>query len=69
MDLGKLRELSTRRQCRECGARFESIPGTLERGEVPALEQFSDHLTMHQPTVSQWAAAYQRIQAGRKKSG
>jgi hypothetical protein len=65
MDLGRLRELSEHRTCQECGAEFRTKQ---EDGrEVPALEQFSDHLTVHQPTPFQWATAHQRIQAGRER--
>jgi hypothetical protein len=66
MDLGKLSELSHHRQCKECGAEFETIPGTKESPEIPALQQFSDHLTEHQPTVAQWTEAYSRIQAAKE---
>lgn len=55
MDLGKLRELAIRRECKECGAVFETTK------ELSALEQFTDHLTEHQPTPGQWAEAYSKI--------
>ena len=62
MDLGKLTELSHHRVCQSCGAEFETIPGTKDAPEVPALQQFSDHVTIHQATGVQWAEAYSRIQ-------
>lgn len=63
MDLGKLRGLSERRVCGECGAEFET------NESQGALEQWSDHLTIHQPTGAQWAEAHLRIQAAQKRSG
>lgn len=63
MDLGKLSELSEHRVCRECGAEFETIPGTKSSPEVPALQQFSDHLVVHQPRPELWAAAHNKIQS------
>ena len=61
MDLGKLSKLSQRRECKECGAVFE----TDEEGA--ALQKFSDHLTVHQPTAEQWAEAYEKIQKGKAR--
>jgi hypothetical protein len=52
MDLGKLTELSSHRICNECGAEFETIQASKEEPEMPALAQFSDHLTTHQPTLA-----------------
>lgn len=69
MDLGKLRELSDHRVCKQCGAEFRSIPAKNNEAEVPALQQFSDHITIHQPTGAQWTEAYNKIQAGKQKSG
>ena len=69
MDLGKLRELSEHRICLQCGAEFRTIPATKDAPEVPALAQFSDHSTIHQPTGAQWVEAYDRIQARKKSAG
>lgn len=63
MDLGKLNQLSHHRECKICGAEFET------NNEQSALEQFSDHTTLHNPTGGQWVGAHQLIQAGRGKSG
>ena len=65
MDLGKLRDLAHHRTCRECGAEFETIAETRDQEEVPALQQFSDHLTSHQATPEQWAVAHGKIQASK----
>lgn len=59
MDLGKLSELSVHRECKICGAEFD----TDENGT--ALQKFSDHQVEHQPTAAQWTKAYNRI----KKQG
>lgn len=67
MDLGKLSELSQRRKCLTCGAVFEEIPATKERGVITALQQFADHITIHQPTPEQWAHAYDLIQEAKEK--
>jgi hypothetical protein len=65
MDAGKLGELSEHRICRECGAEFRMRS---EDGRtIPALEQFSDHLTTHQPTPGQWTEAYNKIREGRER--
>lgn len=61
MDLGKLDELSFRRKCLLCGAEFETTK------EHTALEQFADHATIHNPTPTQWANAYEKIQAGKER--
>jgi hypothetical protein len=68
MDLGKLSELSHHRKCQECGAEFETIPASKGEPEVPALQQFSDHLTSHQATPTQWGEAYSKIAAGRESA-
>jgi hypothetical protein len=60
MDLGKLTELSNRRVCNECGMEFKTIQASKEEPEIPALAQFSDHLTTHQPTLAQWTEAYRK---------
>lgn len=62
MDLGKLSELADHRTCIECGAEFR---GTKESS---ALEQFSDHLTLHQPTQEQWTKAYNMMREDRERS-
>ena len=46
MDLGELSEKSEYRECKECGATFESD------GEGTALQKFSDHVIEHQPKPS-----------------
>lgn len=61
MDLGKLSELSVRRKCLECGAVFETS------AEASALQQFSNHVIIHQPTGEQWKKAYETIQLNRPK--
>jgi hypothetical protein len=63
MDLGILEERAQYRQCLECGAEFETNPSAM------ALEQFSDHYTMHQPTATQWTMAYRKMQSQRGKNG
>ena len=66
MDLGKLSELSHHRVCQQCGAEFETILETKGNPGVPALAQFSDHLTEHQPIVAEWTEAYNKIRAGKE---
>jgi hypothetical protein len=66
MDLGKLIELSEHRVCQECGAEFRTAKVPNEP-DLTALQQFSDHLTVHQPTVAQWANAYNKIQASKER--
>lgn len=66
MDLGKLSEMSERRVCKECGAEFR----TVRQKDVPdltAMQQWSDHLTLHQPTAAQWGEAYKMIQRGKEQ--
>ena len=50
------------RICKECGMRFED---TKEKKE---LEQFCDHVIIHQPTPGQWTEAYKMIQEGRERA-
>jgi hypothetical protein len=66
MDLGKLRELSEHRVCRECGAEFwtEKVK---DAPDLTAMQQWSDHLTIHQPTAAQWTVAYNMIREGRER--
>ncbi len=66
MDLGKLNQISDRRTCKVCGATFTFQPATKESQELSVLAQFADHLTIHQPTPTQWATAHERIQSGRE---
>lgn len=54
------------RVCRVCGAVFQEIPATKEMGVVPALEQFSDHSTIHQTPAPQWTEAYNRMQEAKE---
>jgi hypothetical protein len=68
MDLGKLRELSEHRVCKECGAEFHTKLATKDSPEIPALAQFCDHITEHQPTVAQWTEAHNKIQKGRESA-
>jgi len=63
MDLGKLSELSQRRVCGECGAEFET------NSELSAMQQFADHVAVHNPSPAQWAEAHKRIQAAKAKKG
>jgi hypothetical protein len=63
MDLGKLSELSEHRVCKECGAEFHSDK------EQSALQKFSDHVRIHQPTPEQWTEAYNKIQEAKEKRG
>src|ERR1700690_4328205 len=50
------------RVCGICGAEFMDLPGSKDRAAVSALEQFSDHQTMHNPSPAQWGEAHRRIQ-------
>jgi uncharacterized protein with PIN domain len=68
MDMGKLRNLSEHRVCPECRAEFRTIPASNGNQEIPALVQFSDHLTLHQPTATQWTEAHNRIQDGKERA-
>lgn len=61
MDLGKLSRLSEHRKCVTCGAEFHTRK--VDGIEETALQQFSDHLTEHQPTAEQWKAAYDKIKS------
>jgi len=67
MDLGKLRELSEHRVCLQCGAEFwtEKVK---DQPDLTAMQQWSDHLTIHQPTMEQWKGAYEMIRAGQARS-
>ena len=62
MDLGKLAELSHHRVCQVCGAEFET------NKEQTALQQFSDHSAIHNPSPAQWSEAYDKIQAGKERA-
>ena len=62
VDLGKLVELSERRECVSCGKVFRS-----EAGGLSALQKIVEHLIEHQPSPEQWTVAYNRIQEQRKK--
>ena len=62
MDLGKLAELSHHRKCLECGAEFDT------NKEQTALQQYADHLIIHQPTPEQWSNAYDKIQEGKERA-
>lgn len=55
------------RVCPVCGAEFETIAGSKERPEVPALEQFSGHMGAHNPSPAEWAEAHKRIGAGKER--
>jgi hypothetical protein len=68
MDLGKLAELGSHRVCQVCGAEFYTIPAQKGEPEIPALVQFSDHITEHQPTGAQWTEAYNKIQRGKESA-
>jgi hypothetical protein len=61
MDLGELTEKAQYRKCHLCGAEFRT------NEQASALEQYSDHTTLHNPTGAEWAEAYRRIQAAREK--
>lgn len=58
--LGGLLEIAQHRICTECGEEFES------NSSASALEQFADHVAIHQPTVAQWSNAYGIIMRMRK---
>jgi hypothetical protein len=53
-----------KRVCGVCGAEFQDQK--LEGREVSALEQFSDHSTVHNPSPAQWKMAHEKIQAGKE---
>jgi hypothetical protein len=54
--------------CASCGAKFEEIPETKERARITALEQFSDHVAVHNPSPAQWTEAYRKIEEGRERA-
>ena len=56
------------RVCHECGAEFGEIPETKDSPAVTALEQFSDHQGVHNPSPAQWAEAHKRIEAGKERA-
>lgn len=62
MDLGKLDKLQNHRTCMACGAEFETDK------DGKALQKFSDHLTIHQPTGEQWTKAHRMIQSGKERA-
>ena len=69
MDLGKLRELSVRRRCLVCGAQFETVAATKDTPEVTALQQFSEHSTIHQADGAAWTKVYDSIRASKENAG
>lgn len=56
------------RVCGTCGAEFEDVVDGKGNVVTPALEQFSDHQSSHNPSPAQWATAYERIQAGKERA-
>jgi hypothetical protein len=46
------------RVCGICGEVFENSM------QSPALEKMAEHITIHNPTGSQWSEAHRRIQKG-----
>lgn len=67
MDLGKLAELSKRRECQECGEVFLTDPDSNKEG-LTAMQKFADHSATHGYTPAQWAEAHKRIQAAKEAS-
>lgn len=55
------------RVCWVCGAHFKTVPGTLGTEELSAMQQFADHMGVHNPRPAKWAEAHQRIRAGMEK--
>lgn len=49
------------RECQECGAQFETVR-IGKPDELTAFQQWSDHLTNHNPSGRQWSEAHKRIQ-------
>lgn len=56
------------RVCGVCGAEFMDKPATKDLVALSALEQFSDHTTMHNPSPAQWGEAHRRILAGKERA-
>jgi hypothetical protein len=56
------------RVCGVCGEVFERIQAKGGNLEISALEQFSNHVTQHNPSPAQWLEAHRRIQSGREMS-
>ena len=54
------------RVCGICWEVFQTIQATREHPQIPALEQFSDHQTTHNPSPVQWWEAHRRIQEAKE---
>lgn len=61
MDLGKLVQLSQRRECLKCGAVFET------NDELTAYQQFADHDRIHSTPPEVWDAIHKDIQKIRQQ--
>ena len=55
-----------KRECGVCGATFRNTENAKGEVLVSALEKFSDHQAIHNPSPAQWAEAHKRIQAGKE---
>jgi hypothetical protein len=56
------------RTCAVCGEVFENTLSPKGEILVAALEKFSDHLTVHNPSPAQWGQAHHLIQRGKERS-
>lgn len=54
------------RVCQECGEVFETKQRQGQE-ELSAMQQFSDHSTVHNYSPAQWAEAHRRIVAAKGK--
>lgn len=57
-----------KRVCGVCRAEFRDRVDGKGNVEVTALQQFSDHTAMHNPSPAEWAEAYKRIQVGKESA-
>lgn len=64
MDLGKLAELSKRRECVKCGEVFLPDKG---EGGLTTMQKHADHSRVHNHTPAEWTEAYNRIQAAKER--
>ena len=55
-----------KRTCGWCGATFRDTVDGKGSIQKTALEKFSDHQLLHNPTPDKWAEAYRRIEKSRE---
>jgi hypothetical protein len=51
------------RICVHCGSEFKTMPGI---EGMSAMQQFTDHMSFHNPSPAKWAEAHKRIQEGKQ---